>query len=136
MKKDKKQSKNAPKIKMPDTDVLHKKLVAADKGMEAARTVYEQKSAAYEAGLKQHLDKITLLGLLASAKIAKLNIKIKRLEYKLAKASWKAAVKADKKAADKQEAAVSRAVLKKQVKKADKAAEDRKSVKKKRVAMA
>lgn len=136
MKKDKKQSKNAPKIKTPDTDALHKKLVAAEKGMETARTVYEQKSAAYEAGLKQHLDKITLLGLLASAKIAKLNIKIKRLEYKLAKTTWKAAVKADKKAAEKQEAAVSRAVLKKQVKKADKAAEDRKSVKKKRVAVA
>ncbi len=136
MKKDKKQSKNASKVKTTDTAALHKKLEAAEKNVETARAVYEQKSAACEAGLKQHLDKITLLGLLASARIAKLNIKIKRLEYKLARATWKAAMKADKKAAEKQESAVSRAALKKQVKKADKAAEDRKPVKKKRMAMA
>lgn len=135
MKKDKKQSKGAPKVKTPDTDALHKKLVAAEKSVETARAAYEQKSAAYEAGLKQHADKITLLGLLASAKIAKLNIKIKRLEYKLAKATWKAAVKTDKKAAEKREAAHLQAISKKLLKKAEKAAADTKPVKKKRVAM-
>lgn len=133
MKKDKKQSNEAPNVKTPDTDALHKKLVAAEKSVETARAAYEQKSAAYEAGLKQHADKITMLGLLAAAKIAKLNIKIKRLEHKLAKATWKAAVKTDKKAAEKRETADLQALSKKPAKKA---AAGTKPVKKKKVVMA
>lgn len=136
MKKDMKQSKNVPKSNKPDTLALHKKLMAAEKSVETARAACEQKSAAYEDGLKQHADKITLLGLLASARIAKLNIKIKRLEYKLARATWKAAVKADKKAAERREAADLQAISKKPAKKAEKAAADAKPVKKKRVVMA
>lgn len=135
MKKEVKQFKNTPKVKTPDADTLHKKMAAAEKNVETARTACEQKSAAYETGLKQHADKITLLGLLASAKIAKLNLKIKRLEFKLARATWKAAVKSEKKSAAKLEAAALAGADKKPVKKAVKAPARRKSDKKKTMAV-
>jgi len=79
------------------TDMLQKKVVSAEKSAQKAWEDHEKKVAAYEDALKQQSDKITLLGYLAATKIAKFTYKIKRVEYKLAKANWKA----DKKAAEK-----------------------------------
>ena len=83
------------------TDTLQKKAAATEKSAQKAWLDYEKKSAAYEDAWKQKLDKITLLGLLSAAKIAKFTYKIKRTEHKLAKANWKASSKADKKSVEK-----------------------------------
>ena len=101
MKNTDQKSENTSKTNSPATDALHKKVVAAEKSTQKAWADYEKKSEAYEEGLKQQSDKITLLGLLAAAKIAKFTYKIKRTEHKLAKANWKVASKADKKSAEK-----------------------------------
>jgi hypothetical protein len=82
------------------TEALHKKAVAAEKSAERALTDYEAKNAAYDEALKHPTDKATLRELRASAKIAKLTHRIRRIEYKLAKSQWKSAAKADKKATD------------------------------------
>ncbi len=94
-------SEGSPKAISPAAESLHNKVIAAEKSVQKAWADFEKKSAAYEDALKQSSDKITLLGLLASTKIAKFTYKIKRTEHKLAKATWKAALKTDKKSVEK-----------------------------------
>ncbi len=93
-------SEGSPKAISPAAESLHNKVIAAEKSVQKAWADFEKKSAAYEDALKQSPDKITLFGLLASAKIAKFTYKIKRTEYKLAKTTWKAALKTDKTAVE------------------------------------
>lgn len=89
---------NKPKSTPSAHDSLHEQVIAAEKSVQKARADYDKKSTAYEDALKQQSDKITILSLQVAAKIARWTFKIKRMQYKLAKANWKAAEKAGKKA--------------------------------------
>lgn len=128
-------TQNAALPNAPIADALHKKVIAAEKSVQKARADYEQKSAAYEAGLKQESDKPTLRSLKAAAKIAKLTLKIRRTEHKLAKSNWKASEKLDKKSAVQAGKAVAKALSGKGHPKKD-APAPAKAAKKKRAAQA
>ncbi|MFN0216846.1 MAG: hypothetical protein ACKVT2_21530 [Saprospiraceae bacterium] len=81
-------------------DGLYKKLIASEKNAENALKIYEEKKDAFEMAQSRQSDKLTLKSLLAASKIAKLTYKIKNIEQKLAKATWKSASKATKKSTE------------------------------------
>ncbi len=91
-------TKKTTAIKAPANTVLFAQVTATQKNVEKAWTAYLAKEAAYKDAVKQHAEKILLKSLLAAAKIEHLTFKIKKIEHKLAKAKWKSASKAGKKA--------------------------------------
>jgi len=97
MKEKTQDAKKSATAKTPASNALFTQVTAKEKLVEKAKAAYEEKVAAFEQALKQHADKITIKGLVAAAKIAKLTFKIKKIEHKLAKANWKASSKPAKK---------------------------------------
>jgi predicted HAD superfamily hydrolase len=81
--------------------VLQKKVADAEKNAQKSWEAYEKKTAAYALAGKQSAEKSTLVKLKMTAKIAKLEYKIKHNELKLAKALLKISTKSDKKSAQK-----------------------------------
>ncbi|GEM_PF-1300835 len=98
MKEQKLNTKKRSIVSTPAAKALQIELTTAEAQVEKAWEAYKQKMAEYENALKQNAEKISLKRLLAAAKIAKFTYKIKSIEHKLAKASWKAETKVDKKA--------------------------------------
>lgn len=90
-------TKKSAKAKTPASNALFTQVTAKEKNVEKAWVAYQEKDAAFELALKEHADKTILKGLLASAKIARLTYKIEKIKHKLAKATWKASAKAEKK---------------------------------------
>lgn len=95
----KKTAQEQPEQTTKNADGLYKTLVNSEKNAKKARTDYEKKRQTFDEALKTDADKLTLHTLWSAVKIAKYTYKIKRVEFKLAKLTWKTATKADKKTA-------------------------------------
>jgi hypothetical protein len=85
--------------KSPKT-ILPKAVASAEKALEAAQKHYETQVSAVKNAEKENTDKTALYPLQAAAKIAKAQLKIKKVEYKLAKFIAKVAQKRADKAKD------------------------------------
>lgn len=77
----------------PTVEALKKAMATAERNAQKARRNFEAKLAAYEDGVKKLSDKLGIAELLAAAKVARFQYKMRRVEYKLAKLKWKTAKK-------------------------------------------
>jgi predicted HAD superfamily hydrolase len=106
-------SKTVSEMPTPATIALQKKVASAEKNVQKSWEECEKKAAAYDAANKPSAEKTVLVELKISAKVAKLNYKIKRAELKLAKALLKFSTKSDKKSSQKAAKSAEKALSKK-----------------------